>query len=87
MHEIDEKSPLADYDAERFKECDAHQDRPKVVNHGRYVAFQMAEVAIPSVRRHSAAHRGTSTAASHINRVKRSFVTRLSQTHGRGASR
>jgi inward rectifier potassium channel len=23
MHEIDEKSPLADYDAERFKECDA----------------------------------------------------------------
>ena len=23
MHEIDEKSPLADYDAERFKDCDA----------------------------------------------------------------
>ena len=23
MHEIDEKSPLTDYDAERFKECDA----------------------------------------------------------------
>ena len=38
-----------------------------------------------SVRRHSAAHRGTSTAASHINRVKRSFVTRPSQAHGRGA--
>ena len=38
-----------------------------------------------SIRRHSAADRGTSTAASHINRVKRSFVTRPSQTHGRGA--
>jgi hypothetical protein len=38
-----------------------------------------------SIRRRSAAHRGTSTAASHINRVKRSFVTRPSQTHGRGA--
>ena len=38
-----------------------------------------------SIRRHSAAHRGTSTAASHINRVKRSFVTRPSQTHGRDA--
>jgi inward rectifier potassium channel len=23
MHEIDENSPLADYDAKRFKECDA----------------------------------------------------------------
>ena len=58
----------------------------KVVSHGRYVAFQMAEVAIHGIfRRHSAAHRGTSTAASHINRVKRSFVTRPSQTHGRGA--
>jgi hypothetical protein len=28
-------------------EGEAHQDRAKVVSHGRYVAFQMAEVAIP----------------------------------------
>ena len=28
-------------------EGEAHQDRTKVVSHGRYVAFQMAEVAIP----------------------------------------
>lgn len=27
----------------------ADQDRPKVVSHGRYVAFQMADVAIPCV--------------------------------------
>jgi hypothetical protein len=40
-----------------------------------------------SVRRHSAAHRGTAAAASHIYRVKRSFATRPSQTHGSGAPR
>jgi hypothetical protein len=28
-------------------EREAHQDRREVVSHGRYVAFQMAEVAIP----------------------------------------
>ncbi len=26
---------------------EADQDRPKVVSHGRYVTFQMAEVAVP----------------------------------------
>ena len=36
----------------------------KVVSHGRYVAFQMAEVAIPRMFRHSAAHRRTTAAAS-----------------------
>ena len=35
-----------------------------------------------SVRRHSADDRGTATAASHINRVMRSFVTHPSQAHG-----
>ncbi len=35
-----------------------------------------------SVRRHPTVHRGTSTAASHINRVKRSFVTRRAKLTG-----
>ena len=53
----------------------------KVVRHGRYVAFQMAEVAIPrnlfaDILR---------LIARHINRVKPSFVTRPSQTRERGA--
>ena len=40
----------------------------KVMRHVRYVAFQPAGVVIPrNLRRHPAARRGTSTAASHIN--------------------
>ena len=51
----------------------------KVVSHGRYVAFQMAEVAIPKpLRRHPAADRGTATAASHVNSMRRS-VSRVHQ--------
>ena len=55
----------------------------KVVSHRRYVAFQMAKVAIHGI--YSPTFCGSSrnsTAASHINRVKRSFVTRPSQTTG-----
>ena len=58
----------------------------KVVSHGRYVAFQMAEVAIPGIS--SPTFCGSSR---NFDRrpssacVKRSFVTRSSQTHGRGA--
>jgi hypothetical protein len=60
----------------------------KVVRHGRYVAFQMAEVCDhqESVRRHPAVHRGTATAARCGARVKRSIVMRSSPTHGRDAS-
>jgi nucleoside-diphosphate-sugar epimerase len=39
-----------------------------------------------SVRRHSAAHRGTSTAASHINRVQRSFEASEPNSRDRCAS-
>ena len=61
----------------------------KVVTHGRYVAFQMAEVAIPrnlfaDILRLIAELRPP---PDHSARVKRSFVTRPSQTHGRGAPR
>src|SRR4030081_2894242 len=45
----------------------------KVVNHGRYVAFQMAEVAIPR-RGDFAAHRGTPAAASARAGMRRSMV-------------
>ena len=58
----------------------------KVVSHGR-VPDGRGRHPTESVRRHSAAHRGASTAVSPINGIKRSFVTRPSQTHGRGAPR
>jgi len=77
--------PIKDWSLTRLKEK-LIKIGAKVVSHGRYVAFQMAgRHPTESVRRHSAAHRGTSTAASHVNRVKRSFVARPSQTQGRGA--
>src|SRR5271169_6469796 len=43
----------------------------KVDSHGRYVAFQMAEVAIPRSR-HPAVDRRTAAADRHVNGVKRS---------------
>ena len=59
----------------------------KVVSHGRYVAFQMAEVAISekSVRKHSAADCGVTTAARYIDSVTRS-VMRPIEHYGRLAS-
>ncbi len=38
-----------------------------------------------SVRRDFAVDRRTAAAAGHVDRVRRSFVTRLGQTYGRGA--
>ena len=60
----------------------------KVISHGRYVAFQMAEVAIPrnvfeDILRLIAELR---IAASRINYVRRSCVTRSPETHRRSAS-
>ena len=60
----------------------------KVVGHGRYVAFQMAEVAMPrnlfaDVLRMVC---GVTAAAGHIDSVGRSWVMRSSESHGRGAS-
>src|SRR6516164_7705812 len=52
----------------------------KVVSHGRYVVFQMAEVAIPRqmFQEISAADRGTTAAATTRASMKRSIVTRSS---------
>ena len=52
----------------------------KVVSHGHYLAFEMAEVAISGhfIRRHPAANRRTATAASHVDSVRRS-VSRVLQ--------
>ena len=56
----------------------------KVVSHGRYVAFQMAEVAIPenSVRRYPAAGRGAAAATGGRIDVKRLIVLRSIKTKG-----
>jgi hypothetical protein len=58
----------------------------KVVSHGRYVAFQMAEVAVPRqiVRRHPAAHRATARTAS--TSVRRSQVTLSTAPNGSNVS-
>jgi hypothetical protein len=50
----------------------------KVVSYGRYVAFQMAEVAIPrqNVPGDFAAHRGTTAAATTSASVRRVTVMR-----------
>ena len=60
----------------------------KVVSHGRYVAFQMAEVAIPRqmFQEISAAHRGTAAAATTSASVRRSMVVRSRPTNRRSAS-
>ena len=57
----------------------------KVVSHGGYVAFQMAEVAIPR-QMDFAAHRGTAAAATTSASVRRSMVVRLRPTNRRSAS-
>jgi hypothetical protein len=55
----------------------------KVVSHGRYVAFQMAEVAIPrNLFGHPAAHCGIAAAARHFDRVRHSIVMRSLETMG-----
>jgi len=60
----------------------------KVVSHGRYVVFQMAEVAShDKCSRNSAADRGTTAAATTRASMKRSIVTRSSAIDRRNASR
>src|SRR5262249_55559932 len=60
----------------------------KVVSHGRYVIFQMAEVAIARQMFHDfAAHRGATAAATTRASMKRSIVTRSSVIDRRNASR
>jgi hypothetical protein len=60
----------------------------KVASHGRYVIFQMAEVAIPTanVPEDSAAYRRTATAATTSASMRRSMVMRSRATDGRSAS-
>ena len=61
----------------------------KVVNHGRYVAFQMAEVAIPRqmFQEVFAVDRGAAAATATSAGMKRSIVTRSSAIDRRNASR
>ena len=61
----------------------------KVVSHGRYVAFQMAEVAIPRqmFAGDFAADRRTPAAASTSASVRRSMVMRSGATDGRSVSK
>jgi hypothetical protein len=56
----------------------------KVVSHSRYVAFEMAEVAIPlqMFPGDSAAHRGTAAAATTSAGVRRSMCMRSRATDG-----
>jgi hypothetical protein len=50
----------------------------KVVRHGRYVAFPIAEVAVPRhFRRHPSAHRGTAAAAGQVNSVTKFSLSRV----------
>ena len=74
-HPLTWTSPCEDWSLTSLKEK-LIKIGAKVVSHGRYVAFQMAEVAIPakSVRRHPTDDRRTAAAARYINRVKHSFV-------------
>ena len=59
----------------------------KVVRHGRYVAFQIAEVAIPrNLFADILAHRRLAAAAQCRVRMKRSTVMCLRPANGRGAS-
>ena len=59
-----------------------------MVSHGRYVVFQMAEVAIPRqmFQEISAADRGTTAAATTRASMKRLIVTRSSAIDRRNAS-
>jgi hypothetical protein len=61
----------------------------KVVGHGRYVAFQMAEVAIPQqmLQDYIAADRRTATAAATRASMRRSMVMRSRAIEGRSTSR
>ena len=54
----------------------------KVVSHGRYVAFQMAEVAIGKRSRRFAVDYGTTAATAVRAIIKRPIVTRSSITIG-----
>ena len=60
----------------------------QVASHGRYVAFQMAEVAIPRnlFADIPADDWGIAAAARYIDWVMRSVVTRSTKNHGRRAS-
>jgi hypothetical protein len=60
------------------------QNGAKVVRHGRYVIFQMAEVAVPRglFPRDSAADRGTTTTATTSACVRRPMVMRSRATNG-----
>jgi hypothetical protein len=57
----------------------------KVVSHGRYVVFQMAEVAA-NVPEDIAAYRGTAAAATTSASMRRSMVMRSGATDGRSVS-
>ena len=59
----------------------------KAVSHGRYIIFQMAEVAIARRPRDFAAHRGATAAATARASMKRSIVTRSRAIDRRNASR
>ena len=59
----------------------------KAVSHGRYIIFQMAEVAIARRPRDFAAHRGATAAATARASMKCLIVTRSSAIDRRNASR
>jgi hypothetical protein len=58
----------------------------KVVSHGRYVAFQMAEVAVPRNLFADILRLIAELRPPPINTVMRSVVTRSIKNHGRFAS-
>ena len=80
----DEPEPIKDWSLTSLKER-LIKIGAKVVSHGRYVAFQMAEVAIPwkPLCRHSADDRGTAAATRCIDSVMRSIVMRSMQSVGK----
>ena len=82
LHTLATPEPIKDWSPTSLKEK-LIKIGAKVVSHGRYVGFQMAEVTVPQipVRRHPAADRGTAAAAAPVDGVKRS-MSRVRQTHG-----
>ena len=74
--------------ADQLKERNSIKIGAKVVGHGRYVAFQVAEVATPRkpVSRYPADDWGIAAAARYIDWVMRSVVKRSTKNHGRRAS-
>jgi hypothetical protein len=77
LHTLATPAPIKDWSLTSLKEK-LIKIGAKVVSHGRYVVFQMTEVAIPrqNVPGDSAADRGTTAAATARASMKRSIVTR-----------